>query len=140
MSDREVSFEEVQRKAFLVIKDQFFPLNKKIINIGRRLTNHLVIDDSRISRVHAQLRNIKGRFFIVDLNSTGGTYVNSKRIEQAMLYSGDIISLAGYLLEFIQEDSSMLASSEEYTTPTENKKKQGKTTSPIASDSPDQEE
>ncbi len=34
------------------------PLVKAVINIGRMLENHLVIDDSRVSRRHAQLRAV----------------------------------------------------------------------------------
>jgi pSer/pThr/pTyr-binding forkhead associated (FHA) protein len=74
-----------------------------VINIGRRLDNHVVIDDPRISRNHAQIREIKGRFVIFDLNSTGGTYVNGDRINQSVLYPGDVISLAGVTLIFGQD-------------------------------------
>jgi len=69
-------------------------------NIGRRLDNQLVIDDPRVSRNHAQLRAIKGRFVVFDLNSTGGTFVNGQRASQTVLYPGDVISLAGVALIF----------------------------------------
>jgi pSer/pThr/pTyr-binding forkhead associated (FHA) protein len=81
-----------------------FPLKKSIINIGRRLDNHLVIDDPRVSRNHSQLRAIKGRFVIFDLNSTGGTFVNGQRTSQSVLYPGDVISLAGVPLVFGQDN------------------------------------
>ncbi len=45
------------------------PLKETVVNIGRRLENHLVIDDPRISRNHAQLRAIKGRFVLFDLKT-----------------------------------------------------------------------
>lgn len=123
--------EEKSPKAFLVINNQYFPLTQSIINIGRRLTNHVVIDDTRVSRAHAQLRNIKGRYFLMDLNSTGGTLVNNKEIDQVMLYSGDVISLAGFHITFVQEDTGILKASEEYTSPLDNLKKQGRSTSSL---------
>ena len=64
----------------------------------------LVIDDPRISRNHAQLRAIKGRYVIFDLNSTGGTFVNAQRTSQSVLYPGDVISLAGVPLIYGQDN------------------------------------
>jgi pSer/pThr/pTyr-binding forkhead associated (FHA) protein len=64
----------------------------------------LVIDDPRVSRNHAQLRAIKGRFVLFDLNSTGGTFVNGQRTSQTVLYPGDVISLAGVALIFGQDN------------------------------------
>lgn len=94
--------------AYLIVDGvQIFPLTQATINIGRRTDNHLVIDDKRISRVHAQLRAIKGRYVIFDLDSRGGTFVNDQRIHQSMLYPGDVISLAGVPLVFGQEESRL---------------------------------
>ncbi len=91
--------------AFLIVDSvKVFPLNKSVINIGRRLGNHLVINDPRVSRNHAQLRAIKGRFVLFDLDSTGGTYVNGQRVSQSVLYPGDVISLAGVPLIFGQDN------------------------------------
>lgn len=91
--------------AFLVIEGgRIYPLIKTVINIGRSLENHIVIDDLRVSRSHALLHASKGHFVLFDLNSTGGTFVNGQRINQTVLYPGDTISLGGVLLTFKQED------------------------------------
>jgi pSer/pThr/pTyr-binding forkhead associated (FHA) protein len=91
--------------AFLIIEGvKVHALKETVVNIGRRLENHLVIDDPRISRNHAQLRAIKGRFVLFDLNSTGGTFVNGQRTSQTVLYPGDVISLAGVALIFGQDN------------------------------------
>ena len=93
------------QNAFLIVDGvKVFPLTEPVVNIGRRLDNQLVIDDPRISRNHAQLRAIKGRFVIFDLNSTGGTFVNGQRTSQSVMYPGDVISLAGVPLVFGQDN------------------------------------
>jgi pSer/pThr/pTyr-binding forkhead associated (FHA) protein len=91
--------------AFLIIEGvKVFPLRTPVVNIGRRLDNTLVIDDPRVSRNHAQLRAIKGRYVIFDLNSTGGTFINGQRASQSVLYPGDVVSLAGVALIFGQDN------------------------------------
>lgn len=98
------SSNSLPESAFLIVDGvKVFPLTQPVINIGRRLDNQLVIDDPRISRNHAQLRAIKGRFVIFDLNSTGGTFVNGQRTNQSVMYPGDVISLAGVPLVFGQD-------------------------------------
>jgi hypothetical protein len=97
--------EKIPDNAFLIVEGvKVFPLTVHVINIGRRLDNQLIIDDPRVSRNHAQLRAIKGRFVVFDLNSTGGTFVNGQRTSQSVLYPGDVISLAGVALIFGQDN------------------------------------
>lgn len=96
--------DQIPENSFLIVEGvKIYPLNLHVVNIGRRLDNQLVIDDPRVSRNHAQLRAIKGRFVVFDLNSTGGTFVNGQRTSQSVLYPGDIISLAGVALIFGQD-------------------------------------
>jgi pSer/pThr/pTyr-binding forkhead associated (FHA) protein len=95
----------VPENAYLIIEGvKVFPLTSGVVNIGRRLDNTLVVDDPRVSRNHAQLRAIKGRYVLFDLNSTGGTFVNGQRANQTVLYPGDVISLAGVSLIFGQDN------------------------------------
>ncbi len=95
----------IPENAFLIIEGvKVFPLKEPVVNIGRRLDNTLVIDDPRVSRSHAQLRAINGRFVLFDLNSTGGTFVNGQRTGQSVLYPGDVISLAGVAIIFGQDN------------------------------------
>ncbi len=97
--------EPLPENAFLIVEGvKVFQLNEPVVNIGRRLDNTLVVDDPRVSRNHAQLRAIKGRFVLFDLNSTGGTFVNGQRANQTVLYPGDVISLAGVSLIFGQDN------------------------------------
>ena len=70
------------RAFFIVGGTKIFTIEENIINIGRQLDNDLVINQPRISRKHAQVRQIKGRHMLFDLNSSGGTFVNNKRINR----------------------------------------------------------
>lgn len=92
------------KPAFLIVGGtKVFSIQTSVTNIGRRLDNHLVVNDPRVSRYHAQIRCARGRFLIFDLNSTGGTYVNGQRTSQSVLYPGDVISLAGLPIVFGQD-------------------------------------
>lgn len=92
------------RTAFLIVGGtKVYTITQSVTNIGRRLDNHLVVDDPRVSRYHSQIRFANGRFIIFDLNSTGGTYVNGQRMNQSVLYPGDVISLAGLPIVFGQD-------------------------------------
>lgn len=91
--------------AFLIVDGvKVIPITGNLMNIGRRSDNHLVINDPRISRVHAQLRFVRGNFMVFDLNSTGGTWVNGERVRQRILRPGDVISLSGVPLVFGHEN------------------------------------
>ncbi|HEX9332049.1 MAG TPA: FHA domain-containing protein [Anaerolineales bacterium] len=105
MNEENDESDNIPENAFLIIEGvKVHPLTETVVNIGRRLENQLVIDDPRVSRNHAQLRAIKGRFVLFDLNSTGGTFVNGQRTSQTVLYPGDVISLAGVALIFGQDN------------------------------------
>jgi hypothetical protein len=92
--------------AFLIVNGaQIYPLERTVINIGRRSDNDLVIDDPRVSRFHAQLRAIRGKYVISDLGSTDGTRVNGQRVTQQILHPRDVISLAGVPLVYSQDEN-----------------------------------
>jgi len=55
------------------------PLVSKI-TIGRDRSNSLVLDDRMVSRNHALIQKIKDAYFVRDLNSSNGTFINNLRI------------------------------------------------------------
>ena len=78
---------------FMVEGSRHFPLDRPLINIGRRLDNHLVLEDPHISRRHAQLRARGYRYVLYDLSSTAGTRVNGKQVQEWVLRPGDVVTL-----------------------------------------------
>ena len=86
---------EVIRNGYLITADEnYHQIVKLITTIGRREDNDLVIDNLRVSRVHAQIRQIKEKHVLFDLDSTSGTKVNGVKIHQHTLNHGDVIEIA----------------------------------------------
>jgi len=70
-------------------------------NIGRDPGCELMLDNLGVSRRHAQLREVEGRFVIEDLDSTNGVYLNGQQISAAAeVNSGDEIKIGKFLLFF----------------------------------------
>ena len=70
------------------------------VSLGRGLSNDVILEDTRVSRHHAQLRYKNRRFWITDLGSTNGTFVNNERVSETVLRDGDVLSLGGLELTF----------------------------------------
>ena len=68
--------------AVLLIVDSAskFSFSKPIIRIGRLPENDLVINHPSVSREHVEIRYQEDRFELIDLDSTGGTYVLLKAV------------------------------------------------------------
>ena len=77
-----------------------FPLGDFRNILGRRDTCDIVLSDNSISRRHAQIEKNAGRYWISDLNSTNGTFVNGLPIEKHELTSGDAITMGNTVLIF----------------------------------------
>ena len=81
--------------AFFIIEGKrYFSLTRKIVKIGRRLDNHLILEDRHVSRSHARLEVVEGRYVLIDLESTAGTRVNGRLVNRHTLRPGDIVSIA----------------------------------------------
>jgi hypothetical protein len=63
------------------------------MQIGRSSLSNLRLSDPSISRRHAQIRFAGGRWYIQDLKSQSGVYVNGVRIQAAPLNPGDRIRI-----------------------------------------------
>ena len=80
----------------LVRTEQF---SREIIKIGRLASAHLVLDDERISRIHAVIEVAPdGAVSIIDMGSAEGTFVNGKKVSRSPLKAGDQVALGGLRL------------------------------------------
>lgn len=105
-----VSLEEIQRLAYVAArltvagpgpnKGRSFQLSQSPFRIGRSPDADAQVEDLRLSRQHAEISfDSRGSFWIRDLGSTNGTFVNGQPIDgQTAVRQGDRISLGG--LEF----------------------------------------
>jgi pSer/pThr/pTyr-binding forkhead associated (FHA) protein len=94
-------------QAYLVVNNQIYPISAMVITIGRKLDNDVVIQDPLVSRYHAEIRREGSQYFLHDLESTCGTYVNQKNVTKSQLHSGDIILFANVPIMFVDEASSL---------------------------------
>ena len=100
------TFAEERRQSYkLVIRSKNkiqgeYYIRKRRITIGRHSENDLRIDDSLISRQHAQIIQQGRAVYLRDLNSTNGSFVNGERVDIAPLEVGANIKLGGCQLTF----------------------------------------
>ena len=67
-------------------------------NIGRDPGCELMLDNLGVSRRHAQLREVEGKFIVEDLGSTNGVFVNGRRVTSAEVSPGDEIKIGKFTL------------------------------------------
>jgi diguanylate cyclase (GGDEF)-like protein len=68
-------------------------LTRTETRIGRNPENALVVEDEGMSRAHARVFFDEGHYFVEDLGSSNGTYLNGARIERVGLFDGAVIQL-----------------------------------------------
>lgn len=76
----------------------------KDFKIGRDQSNDLVLDNPAVSRKHAKIYKTQWPFYIEDLNSSNGTFLNGAKMEFPMpLNNNDVITISK--LEMVFNDS-----------------------------------
>jgi DNA-binding SARP family transcriptional activator len=81
--------------------DDVIPLDRSVTTIGRRSDRTIVLDDTKASREHAEVRWHGQGFVVADSGSKNGTSVNGERISAARpLQTGDVIEIGSAQLQF----------------------------------------
>lgn len=80
-------------------------INKPSFRIGKEKSyvDYFVMNNSAVSRIHADIISRAGRYFIKDNNSTNRTFVNGSVIpfeQEIEIFDGDAIMLANEPFEF----------------------------------------
>ena len=91
-----------------VIARKTFPLQNAVVRIGRTAGNEIPLDHHGISREHAIITHDEyGNYFITDLDSRNGTYINGRAIqEKTKLTDGDLLRFCDLELVFFEYDTS----------------------------------
>lgn len=84
---------------------QRFYLDLPLVCIGRHRKNDIQLQDTEVSRRHAQIVTQNEKFYLEDLGSVNGTNINDERIEKRELIGGDRILLGKTLLLFTDDSS-----------------------------------
>ncbi len=70
-------------------------------SIGRSNACDIVLNYSTVSRFHAVISKHKKGWVVTDTNSSSGTYINRKKVEEPLIVNdGDSISFGGIVLQF----------------------------------------
>lgn len=77
-----------------------FLLDADRTTAGRAADSDIFLDDVTVSRRHAEFSRVGNGFRVVDIGSLNGTYVNRRRIESAVLRSGDEVQIGKYRLVY----------------------------------------
>jgi len=102
--------------AYLKYESRVLAVPGDLVTLGRKLDNTIVLSAKSVSRYHAEIVLINQEFYLRDLNSSSGTYLNERRIAHAVpLKSGDRITIADIDLEFIISDEDLDVTSKKRT-------------------------
>jgi diguanylate cyclase (GGDEF)-like protein len=79
-------------------------LTHEEVSIGRSEQCTVSVDSDLVSRRHAAINRVLGRYIVVDLKSTNGTFVNDQRVERAELEDGDLLRTGKTVLKFLENN------------------------------------
>ena len=84
--------------------------------VGRGPYNHVVLDDTRISRQHAKISPEPGGHVVYDLNSANGTFVNEVQVKRQKLTPSDVVRFGPFSFKF-ESETPTHAQTSWYSTP-----------------------
>jgi pSer/pThr/pTyr-binding forkhead associated (FHA) protein len=95
-------------KVILKLKDKVLKqlkIDQNEIIIGRDATSDIQIDNIAVSREHATIIKGPNYYFIEDMHSKNGTFVNGKKINKKFLKVDDEIQIGKHSLQIILEEN-----------------------------------
>jgi predicted component of type VI protein secretion system len=103
--DKRPELPEPQSPAFLIDAQnrRAYPLNRRVVQIGREIGCNIVLKDTSVSRFHADVRAEGGQHVLYSMGS-GGTTVGGEQVRQPrMLREGDEIRVGRASFKFTRE-------------------------------------
>ena len=92
-----------QEVASLSLNGERYEIRKRRTVIGRSKDCDIQLDDTNVSRRHAEVRQEGTAYWIVDLDSTNGVEINGRRAKRAKLDPGDTVTLGSTDMVFDRE-------------------------------------
>lgn len=83
------------------------------LTVGRGSACALVLDADSVSRQHARIDAADGSHWLVDQNSTNGTYLNDVRVQRNVLRDGDRVGIGKVMLKYLASGNIEAAYHEE---------------------------
>ncbi|HEX8735126.1 MAG TPA: sigma 54-interacting transcriptional regulator [Pyrinomonadaceae bacterium] len=82
-------------------ESEAFPLKEiESVTLGRAETNEIVLIDGDVSRRHCTIKQVNGSYYLTDLDSRNGTFLNDAPVKEAVLRHGDCIRIGKTLISF----------------------------------------
>jgi pSer/pThr/pTyr-binding forkhead associated (FHA) protein len=99
----------ISKGILLILSPNFFGATSILDNtrhlIGRTSECNFTINDSLVSKRHCIITNEEGKFFIEDIGSRNGTFLNGKPIKKkTALFYGDKITIGETIMRFYLEE------------------------------------
>lgn len=87
-----------------ILSGKIVELDSEPVVVGRHPDCHIRVLDDTVSRRHAQISYRDGRFFVEDLGSRNGTYLNGRKVTaSARLMHRDKVSIADTAVEYRED-------------------------------------
>ncbi|MEZ5244010.1 MAG: FHA domain-containing protein [Acidimicrobiales bacterium] len=83
-----------------------YALDADKVTVGRHPDSDIFLDDITVSRRHAEVRREGARYWVSDVGSLNGTYVNRERADDRELVDGDEVQVGKFKLVFVHGTGS----------------------------------
>jgi type II secretory pathway predicted ATPase ExeA len=106
-----VEFDSAAKLIDLMHEDDIreYSLQDDTTTLGRIGTNDIRLLDEMVSGHHAKIIRFQNNYFIEDIASTNGSFVNGKRIRKCVLKDGDKLSFGPYKLMFHMDAEELVS-------------------------------
>lgn len=82
-----------------IVADKRWVVNAALTTIGREPDRDITLPDPSVSRLHAQIVRQRDGYFITDVRSSNGTFINGQQLTApALLSSGDVLRIGEFVL------------------------------------------
>lgn len=78
-----------------------YVLGDEPLTIGRGQENRMVLDNDSVSRRHCRVERRNAQWYVVDLDSTNGTYANDQQVTEHPMRRGDQVKIGDTIIKFL---------------------------------------